>query len=122
VALAARKRWTTSFPSHGPRDAFDPPPWPWFANCRKPFHPGIALVLVADRGFPSAALFGQLLAEQMGWTVRLRPSDWIENAGLYAMVASHLEAGRASEGDHRARNCAEAHAHQRKVGMSSTTF
>jgi hypothetical protein len=58
------------------------------------FPPGQHWVLVADRGFPSAALFGQLLAQQTGWTVRLRLSDWIEVAGVYAMVADHLDAGR----------------------------
>ena len=63
------------------------------------FPPEQPWVLVADRGFPSAELFGQLLAEQTGWTVRLRLSDWIEVAGVYAMVADHLEAGRLRPGE-----------------------
>ncbi len=63
------------------------------------FGPGQRWVVVADRGFPSAALFGQLLAAQTGWTVRLRLSDWIEVSGIYAMVAEHLEAGRLRPGE-----------------------
>ena len=63
------------------------------------FPPGQRWVLVADRGFPSAALFGQLLAGQTDWTVRLRLSDWIEVQGTYALVAEHLEAGRLRPGE-----------------------
>ena len=63
------------------------------------FGPAQRWVLVADRGFPSAALFGQLLTQQTDWTVRLRLSDWIEVQGSYAMVAEHLEAGRLRPGE-----------------------
>lgn len=56
-------------------------------------------VLVADRGFPSAALFGQLREAQTNWTVRLRLCDWIEVAGVYATVADHLEERRLRAGE-----------------------
>jgi Transposase DDE domain len=56
-------------------------------------------VFVADRGFPSAQLFGQLGAQQTDWTVRLRLNDWVEVADVYAMVAQHLDAGRLRPGE-----------------------
>ena len=56
-------------------------------------------VLIADRGFPSATLFARLLQRQVGWTIRLRLSDWVEVAGIYAMVKDHLEAGRVHPGE-----------------------
>lgn len=63
------------------------------------FPDGRAWVLLADRGFPSAALFAHLLQHQVGWTVRLRLSDWVEVAGIYALVRDHLEAGRLRAGE-----------------------
>jgi hypothetical protein len=58
--------------------------------------------LVADRGFPSALLFGRLHDNPHGresdYTVRLRLCDWVEVAGVYAMVRAHLEAGRLVAG------------------------
>ncbi len=54
---------------------------------------------VADRGFPSAKLFGQLRTGHTDWTVRLRLSDWVEVAGVYAPVSVHLEAGRLRPGE-----------------------
>jgi hypothetical protein len=63
------------------------------------FPPGQRWVFVADRGFPSAQLFGQLDAEQTDWTVRLRLNDWVEVAEVYAMVAQHLDAGRLRPGE-----------------------
>jgi hypothetical protein len=54
---------------------------------------------VADRGFPSAMLFGRLHDRQSDWTVRLRLSDWLEVAGVYAMVREHLEVGRLKAGE-----------------------
>lgn len=63
------------------------------------FGPEQRWVLVADRGFPSAELFGHLLEGHTGWTVRLRLSDWIEVEGIYAMVAEHLETGRLRPGE-----------------------
>jgi hypothetical protein len=62
------------------------------------FGPGHRWVLVADRGFPNAELFTQLLRHQTDWTVRLRLSDWVEVGGVYALVANHLEAGRLVAG------------------------
>jgi hypothetical protein len=38
--------------------------------------------LVADRGFPSAALFAQLRSGGTGFSVRLRLSDWVRVAGV----------------------------------------
>lgn len=63
------------------------------------FAPGQPWVLVADRGFPSAYLFGKLLAQKVGWTVRLRLSDWVTVAGVYGMVRDHLEAERLRTGE-----------------------
>jgi len=63
------------------------------------FPSGHHWVLVADRGFPSAALFTQLLKQNTGWTVRLRLSDWIEVVGVYAMVREHLDAQRLKSGE-----------------------
>jgi hypothetical protein len=63
------------------------------------FPPGRQWVFVADRGFPSAQLFGQLGAQQTEWTVRLRLNDWVEVADVYAMVAQHLDAGRLRPGE-----------------------
>ncbi|HVA89132.1 MAG TPA: transposase [Chloroflexota bacterium] len=63
------------------------------------FPPGHRWVLVADRGFPSVALFAQLLAQKTEWTVRLRLSDWVEVDGVYAMVRDHLETGRLRAGE-----------------------
>jgi hypothetical protein len=62
------------------------------------FPPGSSWALVADRGFPSAQLFGQLQAGQTDWTVRLGLNAWVEVAGVYALVAEHLEAGRLAPG------------------------
>ena len=54
--------------------------------------------LVADRGFPSAALFAQLRHGGTGWSVRLRLCDWVTVGGVYAPVAHHVEAGRLGVG------------------------
>jgi hypothetical protein len=63
------------------------------------FPPERRWVFVADRGFPSAQLFGQLGEQQTDWTVRLRLNDWVEVADVYAMVAQHLDAGRLRPGE-----------------------
>ncbi len=60
--------------------------------------PGLMWAFVADRGFPSAILFARLRQGRTDWTVRLRLSDWVEVAGVYAMVREHLEAGRVKPG------------------------
>jgi hypothetical protein len=58
--------------------------------------------LVADRGFPSAVLFAQLRKGHTGFSVRLRGSDWVTVAGVYAIVTAHLEAGRLGDGQRTA--------------------
>jgi hypothetical protein len=55
---------------------------------------GVRWRLVADRGFPSAVLFAQLRQGGTDFSVRLRLSDWVTVAGVYAMVSAHLAAGR----------------------------
>ena len=66
------------------------------------FPPGVRWRLVADRGFPSAVLFAQLRQGGTGFSVRLRLSDWVTVAGVYAMVADHLETGRLVVGQRTA--------------------
>jgi hypothetical protein len=46
------------------------------------FAPGRQGVLVAERGFPSAHLCGQLDAQQTDWTVRLRLNDGVAVADV----------------------------------------
>ena len=62
------------------------------------FPVGVRWRLVADRGFPSAALFAQLRQGATDFSVRLRLSDWVTVAGVYAKVADHLVAGRLCQG------------------------
>src|SRR5215510_10329292 len=57
------------------------------------FPSGVHWSLVADRGFPSAVLFAQLRKGHTDFSVRLRLSDWVTVAGVYAMVAAHLGRG-----------------------------
>jgi hypothetical protein len=59
-------------------------------------------ILVADRGFPSAVLFAHLRQEGTAFSIRLRLSDWVTVASVYAMVADHLEAGRLVDGQRTA--------------------
>jgi hypothetical protein len=66
------------------------------------FPAGVRWTLVADRGFPSAVLFAQLRRGQTDFSVRLRLSDWVTVAGVYAMVADHLEARRLVDGQRMA--------------------
>ncbi len=89
-------------------------PYPWpkgrfrattlalIAQLQAAFPPGVRWTLVADRGFPSAALFAQLRQGGTDWSVRLRLSDWVTVAGVYAMVVDHLEAGRLVAGQRTA--------------------
>jgi hypothetical protein len=58
--------------------------------------------LVADRGFPSAALFAQLRQGHTDFSVRLRLSDWVTVGGVYTTVADHLKEGRLSVGQRTA--------------------
>jgi Transposase DDE domain len=62
------------------------------------FPAGRRWTLVADRGFPSAALFAQLRQGRTDFSVRLRVSDWVTVRGVYATVALHLAAGRLGVG------------------------
>jgi hypothetical protein len=66
------------------------------------FPPGVGWRLVADRGFPSAALFGQLRQGSTAFSVRLRLSDWVTVGGVYATVVDHLDAGRLAVGQRTA--------------------
>ena len=58
------------------------------------FPAGGRWTLVADRGFPSAVLFAQLRQGGTDFSVRLRLSDWVTVARVYATVSAHLAAGR----------------------------
>ena len=51
--------------------------------------------LVADRGFPSRALFQTLRQQGWGWTIRLRARDQVTVAGRLQPVRSLLEGARA---------------------------
>ncbi len=66
------------------------------------FPGGVRWTLVADRGFPSAALFAQLRQGSTDFSVRLRLSDWVTVRGVYATVATHLAAGRLVVGQRTA--------------------
>jgi len=89
--------------------AVTPYPWPkgrfrevtlaLVEQLQQTFPEGHRWVFVADRGFPSLALFTQLLKHKTGWTVRLRISDWIEVDRVYATVRDHLEVGRLRPGE-----------------------
>jgi Transposase DDE domain len=81
-------------------------PYPWpkgrfrrttlalIQQLQRAFPTGVRWTLVADRGFPSAALFAQLCQGGTDFSVRLRLSDWVTVGKVYAMVVDHLEAGR----------------------------
>src|SRR5438874_226647 len=81
-------------------------PYPWpkgrlrsttlalIQQLQRAFPTGVRWTLVADRGFPSAALFAQLRQGGTDFSVRRRLSDWVTVGKVYAMVVDHLEAGR----------------------------
>ena len=89
-------------------------PYPWpkgrfrtttlalLQQLQQAFPPGVRWTLVADRGFPSAALFAQLRQGHTSWSVRLRLSDWVTVDGVYATVADHLQARRLMDGQRTA--------------------
>ena len=89
-------------------------PYPWpkgrfrtttlalIQQLQQTFPTGVRWTLVADRGFPSAALFAQLRQSDTDWSVRLRLSDWVTVSGVYATVADHLEARRLMAGQRTA--------------------
>jgi Transposase DDE domain len=66
------------------------------------FPANVSWSLVADRGFPSAVLFAQLRQANTAFSVRLRLNAWVTVAGVYAMVAEHLETGRLVVGQRTA--------------------
>jgi hypothetical protein len=89
-----------------------PYPWPK-GRCRattlalvpqlqRAFPAGVRWRLVADRGFPSAVLFAQWRPGGTDCSVRLRLSDWVTVAGVYAMVRTHLAARRRGVGQRTA--------------------
>ena len=89
-------------------------PYPWpkgrfrtttlalLQQLQQAFPTGVRWTLVADRGFPSAALFAQLRQGGTDFSVRLRLSDWVTVGGGYATVANHLEARRLLDGQRTA--------------------
>jgi Transposase DDE domain len=89
-------------------------PYPWpkgrfrtttialIQRLQEAFPPSVAWSVVADRGFPSALLFAQLRQAGTSFSVRLRLNVWVTVAGVYAMVAEHLEAGRLVVGQRTA--------------------
>jgi hypothetical protein len=89
-------------------------PYPWpkgqfrtttvalLQRLQRAFPPSVSWSVVADRGFPSAALFAQLQQAGTAFSVRLRLNVWGTVAGVYAMVAEHLEAGRLVVGQRTA--------------------
>ncbi len=92
--------------------AVSPYPWPkgrfrattlaLIQQLQQAFPAGVRWTLVADRGFPSAALFAQLRQGRTDFSVRLRLSDWVTVGGVYAMVANHLATGRLVVGQRTA--------------------
>jgi hypothetical protein len=66
------------------------------------FPTNVSWSVVADRGFPSALLFAHLRQAGTAFSVRLRLNTWVTVAGVYAMVAEHLEAGRLVVGQRTA--------------------
>jgi hypothetical protein len=85
-------------------------PYPWpkgrfrattlllIQQLQRAFPVAVPWTLVADRGFPSAALFALLRQGDTDFSVRLRLSDWVTVEGVYTTVAAHLEAGRLRVG------------------------
>jgi hypothetical protein len=89
-----------------------PSPWPkgrfrattlrLIQQLQQAFLAGVRWTLVADRGFPSAALFAQLRQGGTAFSVRLRLSDWVTVDRVYAPVSAHLVAGRLVVGQRTA--------------------
>jgi len=89
-------------------------PYPWpkgrfrtttsalIQRLQEAFPPSVSWSVVADRGFPSALLFAQLRQAGTSFSIRLRLNVWVTVAGVYAMVAEHLEAGRLVVGQRTA--------------------
>ena len=89
-------------------------PYPWpkgrfrattlalLQQLQQAFPAGVRWTLVADRGFPSAALFAQLRQGGTDFSVRLRLSDWVTVDRVYAPVRAHLTTGRLVVGQRTA--------------------
>ena len=89
-------------------------PYPWpkgrfrtttvalIQQLQRAFPPSVLWSVVADRGFPRAALFAQLRQAGTSFSVRLRLNTWVTVAGVYAMDAEHLQAGRLVVGQRTA--------------------
>jgi hypothetical protein len=85
-----------------PKGRFRPPTLALVQQLQQAFPAEVRWTLVADRGFPSAALFARLRQAGTDFGVRLRLSDWVTVAGVYAMVTHHLEARRLGGGQRTA--------------------
>ena len=66
------------------------------------FPVGVRWCVVADRGFPSAALFAQLRQGGTDCSVRLRLSARVTVRGVYGKVSEHVVAGRLRHGQRTA--------------------
>jgi hypothetical protein len=85
-----------------PKGRFRPTTLALLQRLQAAFPSGVRWTLVADRGFPSALLFAHLRHGDTGFSVRLRLRDWVTVAGVYAMAAAHVEAGRLVDGQRTA--------------------
>lgn len=81
-----------------PKGQFRPTTLTLVQRLHHAFPPEVPWTFVADRSFPSAALFAALQTGGTRLTVRLRLRDWLTVADVYTPVADHLEAGRLREG------------------------
>jgi hypothetical protein len=77
----------------GPKGAFRATTLALVQQLQAAFPAAVRWTLVADRGFPSAALFAQLRQGGTAFSVRLRLSDWVTVSRVYATVAAHVAAG-----------------------------
>jgi hypothetical protein len=65
-----------------PRGQFTPTACALVRQVAAVWPPEVTAELVADRAFPSAALFRTLARQQWGWTLRLTARHWITVAGV----------------------------------------
>jgi len=91
-----------ALPYPWPKGRFRCTTLPLLQRLQAAFPVGVRWRLVADRGVPSAALFAQLRQGGTDFSVRLRLSDWVTVAGVYAKVADHLVAGGLRHGQRTA--------------------
>jgi len=92
--------------------ALSPYPWPKgrfrattlarIPQLQPAFPAGVRWTRVAARGFPSAMLCAQWRQGGTAFSVRRRLRDWGTVAGVAAMVAAHLAAGRLMDGQRTA--------------------